>query len=193
MIKMTEKLDSLMDELKKVHSETYYHSLRVKKLAHRMLRRTNRLGITSYNDDEIGWICKGTLLHDIGKLFVDNSLLTKDSSLQANEMDNLRMHTRLGAEAVEGELCGKECEFVFNLCRYHHERIDGGGYEGKKDIPMYVRIVSICDVFDALDSDRVYRKGLSRETIFKMLRENKCGHFDDALIECLEEIVKDID
>lgn len=193
MIKLTGTLENLMNELKQVHSETFYHCLRVKKLAHRMLRKTNSIGITNYSDEEIGWICEGTLLHDIGKLFVENALLTKDSALQTNEMENLKMHTRFGAEVVADELTGRECEFVLNLCRYHHERIDGGGYEGKTEIPLYVQIMSICDVFDALDSDRVYRKGLSREIIFKMIRENKCGRFDSALIECLVDIVKDID
>lgn len=193
MIEMTEKLEDLMNELKKNHAETYYHCLHVKKLTYKMLQQTNRDGITRFGEDEINHICKGALLHDIGKLFVENATLTKDSALKSSEMDDIKMHARLGAEAVESELDDGEREIITNICRYHHERIDGSGYEGKIDIPVYIQIVSLCDVFDALYTDRIYRDGLPPETIFDMIRDNKCGRFDETLLDCLIETLGDID
>ena len=193
MIEMTKKLKDLMNELKKNHAETFYHCLHVKNLTYKILCQTNLAGVTAFGDDEICHICKGALLHDIGKLFIKNATLTKSSALQASEMDDMKLHARLGAEAVEGELTGYEREIVSNVCRYHHERIDGSGYEGKIDIPVYIQIVSLCDVFDALYTDRIYRDGLPPETIFDMIRDNKCGRFDETLLDCLIETLGDID
>ena len=193
MIEMTKKLKDLMNELKKNHAETFYHCLHVKNLTYKILCQTNLAGVTAFGDDEICHICKGALLHDIGKLFIKNATLTKSSALQASEMDDMKLHARLGAEAVEGELTGYEREIVSNVCRYHHERIDGSGYEGENDVPIYVQAVSICDVFDALHSDRIYRDGLPPEKIFDMIRMDKCGRFDETLLNCLVKAVGDSD
>ena len=193
MIEMTKKLKDLMNELKKNHAETFYHCLHVKNLTYKILCQTNLAGVTAFGDDEICHICKGALLHDIGKLFIKNATLTKSSALQASEMDDMKLHARLGAEAVEGELTGYEREIVSSVCRYHHERIDGSGYEGVTDVPIYVQAVSICDVFDALHSDRIYRDGLPPEKIFDMIRMDKCGRFDETLLNCLVKAVGDSD
>ena len=99
MIEMTRKLKELMDELKRIQSETFYHCLHVKKLTYKMLQQTNRDGITRFGEDEINHICKGALLHDIGKLFVENATLTKDSALKSSEMDDIKTHARLGAQS----------------------------------------------------------------------------------------------
>ena len=88
MIKLTEKLEGLVRELKKTQPETFYHSLHVKKLVSRMLLKMNCAGVSDYQDREIEYICKGALLHDIGKLYVNNAFLTKPSALQEDEMDN---------------------------------------------------------------------------------------------------------
>ena len=193
MIEMTKKLKDLMNELKKNHAETFYHCLHVKNLTYKILCQTNLAGVTAFGDDEICHICKGALLHDIGKLFIKNATLTKSSALQASEMDDMKLHARLGAEAVEGELTGYEREIVSSVCRYHHVRIVGSGYEGVTDVPIYVQAVSICDVFDALHSDRIYRDGLPPEKIFDMIRMDKCGRFDETLLNCLVKAVGDSD
>ena len=87
----------------------------------------------------------------------------------------MKLHARLGAEAVEGELTGYEREIVSNVCRYHHERIDGSGYEGVTDVPIYVQAVS------------------PPEKIFDMIRTDKCGRFDETLLNCLVKAVGDSD
>lgn len=189
MIELSRQLEGFVHEMKISHPETFYHSLRVKNLTAEMLQRANQMGIAQYGEEEVNSICKGALLHDIGKLRGSNALLTKSAALQTAEMDHLREHARLGAEMVAQELEGNEREIVQNICRFHHERVDGNGYEGKHDLPLYVWIVALCDVFDALRSDRIYRQSLPLEKIFQMLHEGKAGQFDPIHIDLLHKMV----
>ena len=190
MIEMSQTLRQLMDELKKAQPETFYHSLRVKNLTAEMLYRMAQAGALLCQDQEVNAICKGALLHDIGKLRVQNVLLTKPSALLDGEMNHLRQHTWLGAEMVREELQGEEGAIVTNICRYHHERIDGSGYEGMSDIPLYVHVVALCDAFDALTSQRVYRQAATPAQALQILREGGSGKFHPALLDFLEQTVK---
>lgn len=191
MIEMSRRLGNLMEELKKTNSETFYHCLKVKKLTFELLHMTNANGITHYNKEQFNAICKGALLHDIGKLYVKNFVLTKDSYLTDAEREHIKAHTNAGYEAIKDELEGEELEIVGNICLYHHERCDGGGYHHKTadELPMYVQIVSVADVYDALHSDRVYRDGMSPEDTLKMITDGKCGAFDPALVAVLAQYV----
>ena len=188
MIIMPERLQELMDELKESSHETYYHSIHVKTYVYKMIKNTNNEGLTDYSTDDIEAICKGALLHDIGKLYVRNYVLTKDTRLTDLEKETLTDHTRLGFEAVESSLTEFEYDFVRNICLYHHERCDGSGYEKKTDLPMYVNIVAICDVYDALTSNRVYRDALEREKALELIESGACGAFSEELIEHLKRI-----
>ena len=88
-------------------------------------------------------------------------------------------------------LSSGEKQIVSDICRYHHKRIDGSGYEGMEDIPEYVQMVSICDAFDALQSERVYRKALPVATALQMIEEGKCGHFSKKMIEYLKATISE--
>ena len=188
MIIMPEKLQELMDELKESSPETYYHSIHVKTYVYKMIKNTNEEGLTDYSADDVEAICKGALLHDIGKLYVRNYVLTKDTRLTDLEKEALTDHTKLGFEAVQSSLTQFEYDFVSNICMYHHERCDGSGYEKKTDLPMYVNIVAICDVYDALTSNRVYRDALEKEEALEMIERGDCGVFSKELIEHLKRI-----
>lgn len=187
MIEMTEKLQEILQELKTSHAETYYHSLRVKTLVAKMLKQMNRDNAAAYTPQEIAYICKGALLHDVGKLHVKNVILTKDASLTPEEKTSMSRHTEAGFFMIQGELCGGEFEMVKNICLYHHERIDGNGYMGRKDLPVYVQAVAVCDVFDALYTDRIYRKGLSYQDAMQVIKNGGCGLFDQCIIAYLEK------
>ena len=191
MIKMSAKLRGLMDELKTSRSETYYHSMNMKNIAAKMLKLMNADGVTDYTKEEIDAICKGVLLHDLGKLQVKNAVLTKDSSLTDEEMRDVRKHTVYSFDAVKDELDDSEYEIVKNICLYHHERIDGSGYEQKTDLPMYVQVVSICDVFSALYYDRSYREAMDYNAAITILEEGKSGRFDPKLIEYLKKATEE--
>ena len=193
MIIMPEKLQELMDELKKTSAETYYHSLHVKALCIKMIKLMNSRKFSDFTAEETASISKGALLHDIGKLFVKNVILTKEHKLTPEEMTDIVNHTKFGFEAVCDVLTGDEYEIIKNICLYHHERIDGSGYEKKTDIPLYVQIVSACDVFDALNSDRIYRKGFSRDETIKIIESGQCGAFSKEVIEYLKEVTAEDD
>ena len=190
MIRMPERLQELMDELKDANAETFYHSLHVKAHVMKILKKMKIDNKVSYTQSETEAILKGALLHDIGKLFVKNVILTKDSRLTEKERETMTAHPRLGFEAVEPSLTKEEYDIVKNICLYHHERIDGMGYEGKSDLPMYVQIVSLCDVYDALTTDRVYRDALSPEKAINLIRDGECGNFNPEIVEYLWEIVE---
>ena len=186
MIKMSRKLDMLMKELKKTNSETFFHSLRTKKYTCALINVLNSESITNYTPEEIDIICKGAMLHDVGKLNVHNYILTKAEILTDEEKKDICKHAQWSYELVKDELEENEFDIVCDICKYHHERIDGSGYNSKTDLPLYVQIVSLCDVFDALNSDRVYRKALSAEKAYSIIRDGKNGKFDDLLIDKLQ-------
>lgn len=193
MIVMTPKLKRLMEELKKSNAETYYHLLHTKALTLKVLKITNENGYTNYTSEEIDAICKGALLHDLGKLYIKNSVLTKGTPLTEEEKDHMTEHTQLSYKAVEKELGESEKEIIRNICLYHHERIDGSGYEKLSDIPLYLQIMSICDVFDALHSDRIYRQGLSYNKTLEIIESGGSGKFSEEIIGYLKDATKTLD
>ena len=189
MIVMTPALKEMMDNLKFNNSETFFHAIHVKTLTVKMIKIMNALSITSYTPFETDCICKGALLHDLGKLEIENAILTKDSSLSEEEWEDIKKHPAQSYEMVKNELSADEREIIKNICLYHHERVDGNGYNGIADIPLYVQIVSVCDVFDALCSDRIYKRGMSREKALEIIEAGKSGHFNKQITECLKAVV----
>ena len=193
MIQMSRKLDLLMRELKEVNAETFYHCLRTKKLAIKMIEKTNACGYTDFSPAEIDIICKGALLHDIGKLNLDNYILTKDTYLTPEEKVAVQEHVTHGYNLIKNELEHSELKIISDICLYHHERKDGSGYNGKTDMPMYVNLVAICDVFDSLYSDRVYRDGFSAEKSMELISNGACGAFDEKLVKLMKEVSETLD
>lgn len=188
MIIMTQKLKEMMENLKITNAETYYHSIHVKYLTIKMIKRMNSLSLTRYTPFEIDCICKGALLHDLGKLCVENATLTKYTTLSSEDWENIKKHPTHSYEMIEKELTDDEREIVKNICLYHHERVDGNGYIGLVDIPIYVQIVSVCDVFDALCSDRAYKEGMPFTKALDMIEAGKAGAFEKQIIDCLKSV-----
>lgn len=186
MMEMSDKLKELLDKLKTTNAETYYHSIRVKTLTIKMITLMNKSGYTDYSTQKICCICKGALLHDIGKLYVKNAILTKDSGLSEAEKKHMNLHTKLSYKAIEKELKEDEIKVIRNICLYHHERIDGSGYDGKTKLPKYVQAVAVCDVFDALTSDRIYRNKLSYNEALDIIQKGKSGYFSEEMIHFLK-------
>lgn len=191
MIVFSAEIKNLVDELKKTNLETYYHCLNVKKLVNKILLNINSGDSKVYTAEEIDYICKGALLHDIGKLYVRNYVLTKEGRLDGDEREEIHRHTSKGYEALENELETSEKEIIKNICLYHHERIDGNGYYKKTDIPIYVQIVAVCDVFEALTSDRPYHDAMPADKALELIEKGGCGVFDEKIIEYLKETVCD--
>ena len=181
-----------MKELKKNNSETFFHMLRTKKYVNDFVYELNKKGYTSFGDFEIDCICKGAMLHDIGKLNIDNYILTKDSGLDVEEKAEMKTHAEYSYNLVKNELTEEEFSIVSDICRYHHERIDGSGYNKLSDIPLYVQIVALCDAFDALYNDRIYRNGLPREKALQLIKDGKCGGFQEKLVTFFEEFINNL-
>ena len=139
-------------------------------------------------------ISMASVLHDIGKMEICEDLLHKEGPLTEAERRTLQSHTLLGAQMLEEQPECRDDAFArtaYNICRWHHERWDGRGYpDGLKgnDIPISAQIVSLADVYDALTSERCYKKAFSHETAMRMILNGECGAFNPLLLECLTDI-----
>jgi len=125
----------------------------------------------------------GTLLHDIGKIGIPDAILSKPDRLTEEEFDKMRQHVMIGVRIVKDiPQLGPVGDFI----RHHHERFDGRGYPDKlagEEIPLAGRLVAVADSFDAMTSDRPYRKGMSLEQAIQELKRNSGTQFDPRVVE----------
>lgn len=175
-------LTALMSALDARDRETEGHSTRVSKLAWLL---GEELGL---NGQQLKALERGALLHDIGKIGISDSILHKPGKLTDEEWRIMRIHPDIGARIVEGIPFLQD---TLPVIRYHHERWDGSGYPvGLKDedIPLQARIFAVADVFDALTSNRTYRKKSSPEEAVEYLREQAGSLFDPTIVEALSNL-----
>jgi putative nucleotidyltransferase with HDIG domain len=132
----------------------------------------------------------GGLLHDVGKLAVPNEILQKPGALTDDEFDVIKRHPEVGAELVrELGFSGQVARLVLD----HHERLDGSGYPrglGAPDLDIETRIMAVCDVFDALLSQRVYRDAWSLEDALDLITREAGTKFDPACVDALERVIE---
>ena len=145
---------------------------------------------------DISLISTASALHDIGKISISSAILNKPGHLTAEEFKVMKTHSTIGANMLL-ELPNEQQEtplvqVAFEICRWHHERYDGNGYPDRlkgEEIPISAQVVSLADVYDALISERCYKKAYSHEKALKMILEGQCGIFNPILLQCLKEIV----
>jgi putative nucleotidyltransferase with HDIG domain len=126
---------------------------------------------------------RGGLLHDIGKIGTPASILDKPGSLEPEEMQIMRDHVRIGVRILEPIACLRE---ALPLVAQHHEWLDGSGYPAGlagENISVHARIVAVADCYDAMVSDRPYRKGLPKPQALEILRQRSGTQFDPLVIE----------
>lgn len=175
------------------HTESGQHVKRVKAytelLCQCLMENYPEYGLT---EDEIDRIAQASVLHDLGKIAIPDSILLKPGRLTQEEYDIMKNHTVYGYELV-GEVKGAwDDDFATiarQICRHHHERYDGKGYPDGltgEDIPIAAQAVSVADVYDALVTDRVYKAAYTPEVAFDMIQNNECGVFSPKLMKCLE-------
>ena len=139
-------------------------------------------------------ITTASALHDIGKIGIDDKILNKPGRLTDEEFKIMQNHTIIGASILENMGSYQDEELMkvaYQICRWHHERYDGKGYpDGLKgdEIPISAQVVSLADVYDALVSERVYKKAYSHEKAIEMITNGECGCFNPILLECLLDI-----
>jgi len=160
------------------------HSDRVASLA---LMLSQKLGLA---DQEIKEVVAGALLHDIGKLQVPSEVLKKKGKLTAEEFEEIKKHPDYGIQLLTGITLPWD---VIPLIRHHHEKIDGSGYpsglEGEM-IPSGARIICVADVFDALTSERPYRKAFSPEKAIDVMQHEMTGSFDPVMLDTFTDLIE---
>ncbi|MBI5376764.1 MAG: response regulator [Candidatus Schekmanbacteria bacterium] len=132
-----------------------------------------------------------TMLHDIGKVGIDNQCLLKESDLTEEEWQLIKQHPERGIELIEPL---KLSDFIVDVVLHHHERLDGLGYPdglSGESISLPARIAALADSFDVMTSDRPYRKALSKEEVIKEMRIGSGTQFDSQLIELMLSLLQD--
>lgn len=143
---------------------------------------------------ERSMITMASSLHDIGKIGIPEEILNKPGKLTEEEFEIMKQHSAIGAEMLQSLKKYQDEELLkiaYEICRWHHERYDGRGYpDGLRgeEIPISAQVVSLADVYDALVSERVYKKAFSPEKALEMIQNGECGSFNPLLLECLVDI-----
>lgn len=143
---------------------------------------------------ERSMITMASSLHDIGKIGIPEEILNKPGKLTEEEFEIMKTHSMIGAEMLQSLKKYQDEELLkiaYEICRWHHERYDGRGYPDglkREEIPISAQVVSLADVYDALVSERVYKKAFSPEKALEMIQNGECGSFNPLLLECLVDI-----
>ena len=177
------------------NGESGLHVMRINMITGMLLER---LAVKS-DKYPISWaersmITMASSLHDIGKIGIPEEILNKPGKLTKEEFEIMKQHSAIGADMLRSLKRYQNEELVqiaYEICRWHHERYDGRGYpDGLKgeEIPISAQVVSLADVYDALVSERVYKKAFSSEKALEMIQNGECGSFNPLLLECLVDI-----
>ncbi len=174
----------LVKALEKYDKYTKGHSARVAECSQYLAKK---MGL---GEEAARRIYQAGLLHDIGKIFIPLSILNKNGSLTSKEYEEIKKHPTIGAELIEE---GAKLTKIALIVRHHHEMWNGKGYpSGLKgeEIPLESRIMSVCDAYDSMVSDRPYRKALDAELALKEIEKNVGVQFDPKIAKLFVEIKK---
>lgn len=164
-------------------------------LLQNLIEKTDKYHLT---ENDILLISTASSLHDIGKISIDDNILNKPGRLTAEEFEVIKTHSVIGAEMLN-DLHNTHnyplFDKAYEICRWHHERYDGKGYpDGLKgeEIPISAQVTSLADVYDALTSNRCYKKAFTHEKAMEMILDGQCGAFNPVLLQCLKDCEKQI-
>ena len=166
---------------------TFEHAKRVRRHASALAAK---VGIA--DPDARRTIETAALFHDIGKLAIPDRLLGKPGPLTSGEYELVKQHAAIGADLLEGLSCPGSLTL---LVRHHHENWDGTGYPARlrhDDIPVGARALAIADCYDALTSDRPYRRALTHAAAMAMIAERRGSMFDPHMTDAFLQIVQDL-
>ena len=182
------------------NGESGLHVQHIQRLSERvlekLLERPNLYHITAELQDNIPL---ASALHDIGKIAIDEKILNKPGRLTPEEFEIVKEHAVIGSDMLrklENFNTEPLLQTAYSIARWHHERWDGCGYpDGLKEneIPIEAQIVSLADVYDALTSERCYKRAYSHKQAVQMILNGECGAFNPILLECFVEIEDDLE
>ncbi len=175
-------IEALVSAIEAKDKYTGGHSRRVTEMA---LALGNELGLSAKDMEDLRW---GSLLHDVGKIAVDQRIQNKPDNLTPEEYEHIMSHTHVGALIVQPVVNGKITEMI----EHHHDHYDGSGLHqviAGSDIPLGARIIAVADAFDALTSDRPYRPAMSREKALDEIKRCIRTQFDPVVANALLKIM----
>ena len=160
-------------------------------LLRRLVEKTKAYHLS---EEDIALIKTASALHDIGKITIPEEILNKPGKLTPEEFAVMKTHAAAGAVILEQMTFGQEkplFRYALEICRWHHERWDGHGYpdglRGER-IPIAAQVVALADVYNALTSERCYKKAFDHDTAIAMILGGECGAFNPLLMECLADV-----
>lgn len=157
------------------------HSRRVGEYSKMIARRMNLPKETCEKIYFVG------LLHDVGKIGIDNDIINKNSRLTDDEFNEIKKHPYMGYEILK--CISAEPDYRIGA-KFHHERVDGNGYpDGSKDIPLIGRIIAVADAYDAMTSKRSYRDGLPQDVVKAELIKNANTQFDQSVVDVMVSMI----
>jgi response regulator RpfG family c-di-GMP phosphodiesterase len=190
---------SMSDLIEKKDGYTGVHTRRVSEYTAILLRELARKG-HKFTESEIQGITESSLLHDMGKIAIPDTILLKNGKLTDEEFNVMKSHSMAGADSLNKSMqFADDNDFLKNafvMAKHHHEKWDGGGYpDGKKEkgIPLLARVIAIADVYDALRSRRPYKEPFSREKAKSIILEGKGSQFDPELVDVFMAVEPEFD
>ena len=181
------------------NNECGLHVIHVQNYTEILLKELAKL-TDKYNldSDKISLITKTAALHDVGKICIPDEILNKPGRLTDEEFQIMKSHSAVGSQMLADLPFHKEeplVKMAYAVARWHHERWDGRGYPDGlvgDDIPIEAQVVALADVYDALTSERCYKKAFSHATALEMITKGECGQFNPLLITCLNNAAEEI-
>lgn len=175
-----DSVKSLLESLKAVEPSTYYHCLRVGEYSRKLAAE---MGLNEFEQKVAEF---SGLLHDIGKIGIERSILLKPGKLDPYELDIIQSHSVLSEQIIQHFAAYPFFKQIIPAVRGHHERLDGDGYPDKlmgDEIPLMSRVILVVDTYDAMSQDRIYRRGLPDDIIYSELKRCSGTQFDPQLVK----------
>ena len=160
-------------------------------MLHQLQRTTDAYPLT---EEQMSIIATASALHDIGKIAIPGEIINKPGRLTDEEFAIMKTHAPIGSDMLSSLTAYQDEPLVragYEIARWHHERWDGRGYpDGLRgdEIPIGAQIVALADVYDALTSERVYKKAFTHEKAIEMILDGQCGAFNPLLMDCLRDL-----
>lgn len=183
---------SYLDTIMRLAIAAEYRDVDTANHIHRMSRYSAELAsVLDMGDERVEMIQYASVMHDVGKIGISDSILLKPGKLTDEEFEEMQSHTRIGARILSGS-DSEVLQLSEKIALTHHEKFDGGGYPNGlagREIPIEGRIVALADVFDALTSKRCYKPAFPVEKALSIIRESAGSHFDPDLVDMLPRVL----